>query len=125
MTYEKLLFSETAITNGISNQPVSMEIIRNLQQLQDVLSSLELLLGVEICINSGYRCPELNALVGGVYNSYHLLGLAADIRVENSGRCTLTDLKNLCKELRKTRLSEVVIHDTYVHIAVKPYYSPY
>lgn len=122
MNYQTLLYSDVARDNGINNYaPRSMQVIRNLQQLQDVISAMEQLLGVEIIVNSGYRCPELNTLVKGVHNSLHMLGLAADIRVQNSPRCTLTDLKNLCKELRKTRLSEVVIHDTYIHIAVKPY----
>ena len=30
---------------------------------------------------SGYRCPKLNALVGGVDNSQHMKGEAADISV--------------------------------------------
>ena len=33
-----------------------------------------------IIINSGYRNPRVNSLVGGVRNSQHLLGQAADIR---------------------------------------------
>ena len=33
-----------------------------------------------ILINSGYRNPRVNALVGGVKSSQHLLGQAADIR---------------------------------------------
>ena len=33
-----------------------------------------------IIINSGFRCSRVNALVGGVKNSQHLLGQAADIR---------------------------------------------
>ena len=33
-----------------------------------------------ILINSGFRNPRVNALVGGVRNSQHLLGQAADIR---------------------------------------------
>ena len=33
-----------------------------------------------IIINSGFRCSRVNALVGGVNNSQHLLGQAADIR---------------------------------------------
>ena len=32
-----------------------------------------------IIINSGFRCSRVNALVGGVSNSQHLLGQAADI----------------------------------------------
>lgn len=121
MRYEQLTFSETAVANGISNCPVSLSIVQNLQQLQDVLTAIETILGVDIIVNSGYRCEELNRLVGGVTDSWHIYGLAADIRVENTAKCTLTDLKNLCKELRKTRFSEIVIHDTYVHIAIKPY----
>ena len=33
-----------------------------------------------IIINSGFRCRRVNALVGGVSNSQHLVGQAADIR---------------------------------------------
>lgn len=33
-----------------------------------------------ILINSGFRSPHVNALVGGVRNSQHLFGQAADIR---------------------------------------------
>ena len=36
-----------------------------------------------IIINSGYRNPRVNALVGGVKNSQHLLGQAADIRPQD------------------------------------------
>ena len=32
-------------------------------------------------INSGYRCPEHNAAVGGVWNSQHTQGNAADLAV--------------------------------------------
>ena len=35
--------------------------------------------GKPIPVTSGYRCPELNKAVGGVANSYHLKGMAADI----------------------------------------------
>lgn len=37
-------------------------------------------IGCPILINSGFRNPEVNSLVGGVSNSQHLLGQAADIR---------------------------------------------
>ena len=37
--------------------------------------------GYSIHINSGYRCPTHNANVGGVPNSQHVLGTAADLAV--------------------------------------------
>ena len=39
--------------------------------------------GKPIIVSSGYRCKELNALVGGVKNSHHLLGCAADLIAGN------------------------------------------
>ena len=36
-----------------------------------------------IRLNSGYRSPQLNRAIGGVSNSNHLTGCAADIRVED------------------------------------------
>ena len=36
-----------------------------------------------IYITSGYRCSEYNQKVGGIKSSYHMLGMAADIHVQN------------------------------------------
>lgn len=50
--------------------------------LVDLLEILRKMIGDKpVIINSGYRCPEYNKKVGGVPNSYHLFGMAADIRV--------------------------------------------
>ncbi|MEO0132611.1 MAG: D-Ala-D-Ala carboxypeptidase family metallohydrolase [candidate division WOR-3 bacterium] len=40
--------------------------------------------GIPMIITSGYRSPEHNAKVGGVKNSEHTLGLAADVAVKNA-----------------------------------------
>lgn len=52
-----------------------------------VLDPLRLAYGKRILVNSGYRNEQLNRLVGGVKNSQHLKGEAADIstgsRMEN------------------------------------------
>ncbi|MBA7543348.1 hypothetical protein ES705_35679 [subsurface metagenome] len=36
-----------------------------------------------VYVTSGYRCFEHNRKVGGVTNSYHCIGLAADIKVKD------------------------------------------
>ena len=62
----------------------SLEVIRNLQNLCiHVLQPLRDKVGAPVYINSGYRSKKLNAKVGGVPNSRHLLGKAADIHCDN------------------------------------------
>ena len=47
-----------------------------------VLEPLRVAMGMPIRITSGYRCEALNKAVGGVYNSQHLKGQAADICID-------------------------------------------
>ena len=79
---KEMCASGTAIRLGIKNEP-SEEVINRLQQLcEHVLEPLRQRFGV-IRITSGYRCERLNKAVGGVKNSQHRLGEAADIHVSN------------------------------------------
>ena len=43
-------------------------------------------LGKPITVNSGYRCPLHNSRVGGVANSQHMRGEAADVSCEDNKR---------------------------------------
>lgn len=47
--------------------------------VENVLDPAREKFGKPITVNSGYRCPKHNAAVGGVANSQHLQGEAADI----------------------------------------------
>ena len=51
------------------------------RRLIDALEALRQLAGVPIVIHAGYRCPAHNREVGGVPNSEHTGGLAADIHI--------------------------------------------
>lgn len=83
-TLAELTKSETAARHKIDNTPPAA-IIKNLQYGVDmVLDPLRRLYGKPIKINSGYRCPQLNKLVGGVTNSWHQEGNAADIHIESA-----------------------------------------
>ena len=78
-TIEELTRSTTATQFGIDNSP-SQESTANMRRLvETVLDPARERLGKPIYVNSGYRCPELNRKVGGVANSYHLQGRAADL----------------------------------------------
>ena len=88
-TYEELTHSNVAERRGINNRPRTKEeekrVIENLKALcMEVLQPLRDYLGKLVVISSGYRCPELNKAVGGVKNSQHMKGEAADIHVENT-----------------------------------------
>lgn len=74
---EEMTNSQTAKRQNIDNTP-SDEVVAQLTNLcQDVLEPLRAKFGA-ISINSGYRSPALNKAVGGVANSQHVLGQAAD-----------------------------------------------
>lgn len=78
-TIDELCRSETAQRKGINNTPTD-NVRKNLTALVgNVLDPLREWYGKPIRVNSGYRCPALNKAVGGVANSQHLTGQAADI----------------------------------------------
>ena len=73
--------SSTAVANHIDNT-CPPQFIPSLQQLcKEVLEPLRAFAGRPIIIGSGYRCPQLNVKVGGVYASQHTMGEAADIHI--------------------------------------------
>ena len=74
----EFIHSETAKRLNIDNTP-TFEIVDNLNRLADYLDGIREKLGKPILVNSGYRCPVLNKAVGGVANSQHQKGLAADL----------------------------------------------
>ena len=79
--------SATAERLHIDNTPMP-EYVSNLRNLcAEILEPLRRQFG-PIRINSGYRCVRLNEAVGGIGNSCHLRGEAADIYIpdEETGR---------------------------------------
>jgi uncharacterized protein YcbK (DUF882 family) len=91
-----------------SNQVVlHSELLRRLQALRTAI-------GKPIVINSGYRNATHNKAVGGSPNSYHLRGMAADIRVAG-----MTP-KALAEAARKAGFKSVIVYSTYIHVDVRP-----
>ena len=74
-------FTEMTKTDtGLDNMPNDMNVIHNLVRLSEFLQIIRNELHLPIIVNSGYRSKEVNESVGGVSSSYHVKGLAADIR---------------------------------------------
>lgn len=66
------------------------------KRLVDVLDKIRERVGRPIYIESGYRCEDHNREVGGVPNSQHVLGTAADITVDNISIDELADIAKEC-----------------------------
>ena len=82
-TISELIHSDTAIKRGLWNG-ANLEVEENLRSLvEQVLDPLREAYGKPIRVTSGYRCPQLNRLVGGSPNSQHMRGEAADIVAKN------------------------------------------
>lgn len=81
-TLEELTASQTAKARGISNQPGIQQVVNLVYLTASVLQPLRDAMRQEIKIGSGYRSPQLNKAVGGVANSQHMTGQAADLCID-------------------------------------------
>jgi len=68
---------------------ISKELLEGLETLREAV-------GRPIHVTSGYRCPAHNYETGGVENSQHVQGCAADIWVDGY---TAYELGSLCREI--------------------------
>ena len=94
-TIGELIQSSTACRLGIDNNPtptVRVHLTETITLLESIRAEWE-----EYCaehslgtpairVSSGYRSPELNKAVGGVKNSAHVEGYAADLQPVNSNQ---------------------------------------
>ena len=80
---DELCASATAQREGIDNRPTESAYHLLHVLVDQLLDPIREAWGEPIVVSSGYRCKELNALVGGAKNSHHMLGCAADLIAGN------------------------------------------
>ena len=78
-TKSELTRSDTARILKIDNTPTPEALAALDALMWNVLDPIRRMWGKPIIVNSGYRCPKLNAAIGGSATSQHMKGEAADI----------------------------------------------
>lgn len=118
-TVNDLIKSHTARLRQIDNQP-SDEVKQELEMTackMNVIGLYAHMMGATIQVTSGYRCEELNKIVGGVKTSLHMQGRAVDF-VVSDGRIKHSLYESLASQeaREKLRICELIEHKTYIHI---------
>ena len=112
ISFEELIKTDT----GLYNYPNPFVHGENMYHLQFILNIIRHLVGEPIYINSGFRTPEVNDIVGGCKNSKHLKGLAADITCGNND-----ELFAVCDNFYKHGiLTECIYYSDkgFIHVAL-------
>ena len=86
------------------------------QRLIDSLQALRDLIVVPIYVKSGFRCAWWNKRVGGVRNSTHVRGIAADIRC---GELTPAELARFAEEVPAFANGGIGVYKSWVHVDVR------
>lgn len=98
-TLEELCASQTAKDKDIRNVPSTQQVCNLAALVHHVLQPLREAMGEAIKIGSGFRCQALNRAVGGVTNSQHMNGEAADLCIDGDkvkGRKWFTWIQSHC-----------------------------
>lgn len=90
------------------------------QELIDTLNAVREELGVPVTVTSGTRCAKHNAAVGGVANSNHITGEAADIKCSQSASTVWSAVRSLWSKGKLPKLAGLGRYDTFTHLDIAP-----
>ena len=120
---DELCASATAQREGIDNRPPKCAYYLLHVLVDQLLDPIREAWGEPIVVSSGYRCKELNALVGGAQHSHHLLGCAADlIAGSKADHQRLFQLIQQMQQEGRIKFTQLIAEDNYrwLHISYVP-----
>jgi len=81
------------------------------------LETLRLRAGGPVIVQDGYRCPEHNLQVGGVSDSQHCLGMAADVLICG---CDLQQMFDLANSVPDFAQGGIGVYDGgFIHVDIR------
>lgn len=96
-----------------------LEVVASLTKLAMNLQALRDYVGKPIKINSGYRSPYHNEMIGGAKNSQHVLGKAADIVIEGYTPKQVFDIIERLQEKGSMAIGGLHAYDTFTHFDIR------
>ena len=107
----EFLRSASAENNNIHQQyTIDLNVLTNIIYLtSSLLQPLRDYVG-PISITSGYRCAEVNAIVGGAKTSQHLFGQAVDFVCKDFSRAILF--------FKNKTFDQLIIYDLFIHVSL-------
>jgi uncharacterized protein YcbK (DUF882 family) len=93
----------------------SGEVLKNLTEIAKNLEVLRKHIGQPIRVTSGFRSREHNKKIGGATNSFHVLGMAADIQVSKMTPEQVAKAIELLIAEGKMKEGGLGIYRTWVH----------
>ena len=113
-TISEFLSSNVAKKNNIQNIPNPKQLDNILNLIFYCLQPVRNFIRKPIIITSGFRCKKLNDLVGGVKNSNHLSGCAADFVIKNYSPSEIIEIISSSDIPFSELINE---YDKWVHIS--------
>ena len=113
-SWDEYTKSDTAKAHHINNAITDWDVRDNAIALfENLVQPARDAYGEPVFVTSGYRCKELNELVGGVEKSQHPFGEAVDV--------TCSDLRKFAKLIIEQRLpfDQMGIANSYIHLSYK------
>ncbi len=100
-----------------------------LHTLRDFLNSIRVLMNltqpthIRVNVNSGYRTPKINRLVGGSRTSQHMQATAMDLSFthEDGTRCSHRELQAIAAIILKhygNTIRQIIVYKTFIHIGL-------
>lgn len=109
--------------NSKDGAEMPADVLKNVLELACDLQTIRNEAGCPLHINSAYRSPNHNRAIGGVKNSQHILGKAADLSSRNHTPKELYDIIEGLIECEKIDVMGMGLYKSFVHVDIRDTYA--